>query len=176
MNYSILYKSVTPIQLVGYMDFDWVRYKADRLSTFGFVFSLGNGAISWSSKMQPIVAFFSTEAKSRGAVVAPYETVWIKRILKDLDVSINDPIFLYYDNLTSIHLAWTKHIEVHYHFIRECVLARDIYLQHINTNLQTTDIFTKALGTDKLRQFSTNLGLSTYDLPSLRGSDSQLYS
>ena len=172
MNYSILYKSVTPIQLVGYMDFDWVRYKADRLSTFGFVFSLGNGAISWSSKMQPIVAFFSTEAKSRGAVVAPYETVWIKRILKDLDVSINDPIFLYYDNLTSIHLAWTKHIEVHYHFIRERVVAGDVDFQYINANFQATNIFTKALGNDKLRQFSIELGLLTYNLSSLR-SDSR---
>ena len=55
--------------------------------------------------------------------------------------------------MNSIHLArnlvfhaWTKHIEVHYHFIREHVLVGDVYLQHIRTNLQTTDIITKALG------------------------------
>ena len=64
----------------------------------------------------------------------------------------------------------TKHIEVHYHFIRERILAGDVDLQHINTNLQTTDIFTKALGADKLWQFMTNLGLTIPDLPSLRGS------
>ena len=50
----------------------------------------------------------------------------------------------------SIHLARTNHIEVHYHFIRERVLAGDVDLQHINNNLQRANIFTKALGSDKL--------------------------
>ena len=66
--------------------------------------------------------------------------------------------------------AWTKHIEVHYHFIRERVLVGDVDLQHISTDLQTADIFTKALGSDKLGQFMTDLGLTIPDLPSLRGS------
>ena len=66
--------------------------------------------------------------------------------------------------------ARTKHIEVHYHIIWECVLARDVDLQHISMNLQTIDIFTKALGVDKFRQFLSELGLSTSKLPSLGGS------
>ena len=79
--------------------------------------------------------------------------------------------------MSNIHLARnplsharTKHIEVHYHFIRERVQAGDVDLQHISTNLQTTDIFTKALGADKLRQFMSNLGITIPHLPSLRGS------
>ena len=66
--------------------------------------------------------------------------------------------------------ARTKHIEVHYHFIREHVLASDVDLQHISINLQTTDIFTKTLGADKLWKFMTDIGLTIPDLPSLRGS------
>ena len=177
MDYGILYKSATPIRLEGYTDADWAGYKADRRSTSGFVFSLGSGAISWSSKKQPTVALSSTEAEYRGAAVAACEAVWLKRILKDLGVPIKDPTPLYCDNLSSIHLARnpvfharTKHIEVHYHFIRERVQAGDVNLLHINTNLQTADIFTKALGADKLRQFMSYLGLVIPDLPSLRGS------
>ena len=89
--------------------------------------------------------------------MAACEAVWLKRILKDLGVPITDPIFLYYDNTRSIHLAQnsvfhalTKHIEMHYHFIREHVLTRDLDLQHISTILQTTNIFTKVVGADKL--------------------------
>ena len=92
-----------------------------------------------------------------GAAVAACEAVWLKRILKDLGIPIKDLTSLYYDNMSSTYLARnpvlhtrTKHIEVHYHFIREHVLARDVDLQHISMNLQTTDIFTKALGADKL--------------------------
>ena len=86
-----------------------------------------------------------------GAAVAACEAIWLKRILTDLGVSIKDLILLYCDNMSSIHLArnpvfltWTKHIDVHYHFLRERVLAGDV-------DLQTIGIFTKALGADKLR-------------------------
>ena len=66
--------------------------------------------------------------------------------------------------------ARTKHIEVHYYFIRERIQAGEIDLQHTNTHLQVADIFTKALGVDKLGQFASDLGLTTSTLPNLRGS------
>ena len=160
MDYDILYKSATPIRLEGYTDANWVGYKEDRGSTSGFFFSPDNGDISWKRKKQLIVALSSIEVEYRGMVVTSYEVVWLKRILKDLGIPIKDLILLYCDNMSSIHLARnpifyarTKHIEVHYHFIRELVLDGAVNLQHINTNLQTFDIFTKALGVDKLQQF-----------------------
>ena len=81
----------------------------------------------------------------RGAIqalnIAAYEAVRLKRILKDLGVPIMDLILLYCDNMSNIHLARnsifqarTKHIELHYHFIREHVLAGDVSLQDISTN------------------------------------------
>ena len=91
--------------------------------------------------------------------MAASEVVWLKRILKDLGIPIEDLTLLYYENMSSIYLprnpvfhARTKHIEVHYHFIRERVLASDVDLKHISTNLQKANIFTKALGADKLWQ------------------------
>ena len=63
----------------------------------------------------------------------------------------------------------TKHIEVHYHFNWERIQAGDVDLQHINTNLQVVDIFTKAFEVDNLRQFITDLGLTLFAFPSLRG-------
>ena len=91
-------------------------------------------------------------------VVVEYEVVWLKQILKDLGVSINELVLIYYDNFSRIHLARkplfhdrTTDIEVHYHIIRERVIAGDVDLQHISTNLQTVDIFTKSLGIDKFR-------------------------
>ena len=124
MDYGILYKSATPIQLKGYTYADWAGYEADQRSTSSFVFSLGNGAISCSSEKQPPVALSSTKAEYGVAAVAACEAEWLKRILKDLGVPIKDPILFYCDNMSNIHLALnlmfhanTKHIEVHYHFI-----------------------------------------------------------
>ncbi len=70
------------------------------------------------------------------------------------------PVVIYYDNINSILLAnnpiyhaRTKHIEVHYHFIREKVLAKEINFIHVSTEDEVANIFTKALGTYKLKKF-----------------------
>ena len=124
MDFNILYKSRTSIQLEGYTDVDRAGYKVDKRSTSGFVFTLGSGAIAWSNKMQPIVALLSIEAEYKGATIFACDAVWLKRIMKDLGIPIKGLIRLYYDNISSIHLvrnpvfhAQTKHIKVHYHFI-----------------------------------------------------------
>ncbi len=85
------------------------------------------------------------------------------------------PVVIYCDNINSILLvnnpvyhARRKHIEVHYHFIREKVLAKKIDLIHVSTEDQVADIFTKALGTNKLKKFRKMLGVLEVDL-SLRG-------
>jgi hypothetical protein len=58
---------------------------------------------------------------------------------------------------------------VHYHFIREKVLAKEIDFIHVSTENQVANIFTKALGKDKLRKFRKMFGVLEVDL-SLRGS------
>ena len=76
----------------------------------------------------------------------------------DLQVQVQRPVVIYCDNLSSIQLARnpvfharTKQIEVHYHFIRERVLDGNIDLTYVRTDEQIADIFTKALGAEKLR-------------------------
>ena len=70
------------------------------------------------------------EAEYRGATVAACEAICLKRVLKDLGIPIKDLICLYCDNMSNIYLTRnlvfhvrTKHIQVHFHFIREHVQA-----------------------------------------------------
>jgi hypothetical protein len=58
---------------------------------------------------------------------------------------------------------------VHYHFIREKVLAKEIDLIHGSTKDQVANFFTMALGIDKLKKFRQMFGTLEVDL-SLRGS------
>jgi hypothetical protein len=85
-------------------------------------------------------------------------------------------VVIYCDNISSILLAnnpiyhvKTKHIKVHYHFIKEKVVAKEIDLIHVSTEDQVADIFTKALGIDKLKKFRQMFGVLEVDL-NLRGS------
>ena len=157
------------LQVHRYTDADW-------RSTSGFMFSLGSAAISWSSKKQPTVALSSTEAEYRGAAMAACEVAWLRKLLADMGQSVHAAVVIHCDNISSIMLAnnpvyhaRTKHIEVHYHFVREKVLAGEIDLVYVSTEEQVADIFTKALGTEKLRRFRSFLGVLEMDL-SLRGS------
>jgi hypothetical protein len=69
-------------------------------------------------------------------------------------------VVIYRDNISNILLVnnpvyyvRTKHIDVHYHFIREKILAREINFTHVSIGDQVANIFTKALDTNKLRKF-----------------------
>ena len=108
--------------------------------------------------------------------MAACKVAWLHKLLYDMHQSTDGPVVIYCDNMSSIHLAnnpvyhaRTKHIEVHYHFVREKVLAREIDLVYVSTEEQVADIFTKALGTEKLRRFRSLLVVLEMDL-SLRGS------
>lgn len=49
--------------LCAFSDDNWAEELTDRKSTTGFVYKLGRGAVSWSSKKQNSVALSSTEAE-----------------------------------------------------------------------------------------------------------------
>ncbi|MCO5563970.1 hypothetical protein L7F22_017623 [Adiantum nelumboides] len=140
------------------------------------MFSLGSAAITWSSKKQPTIALSSTEAEYRGAAMAACEVAWLELLLGDLGIRVQRPVVIHCDNLRSIQFAQnlvfhakTKHIEMHYDFIRERVLDGSINLTFVRRDEQVADIFTKALGAEKLRRFQAMLGVRELAL-SLRGS------
>ncbi|XP_038904408.1 secreted RxLR effector protein 161-like [Benincasa hispida] len=60
---GILYQKGEKLNLVGFSDSDYVGDLNDRKSTPGYIFMLGSGAISWSSKKQPIITLSTTEAE-----------------------------------------------------------------------------------------------------------------
>jgi hypothetical protein len=124
------------------------------------MFSFGSGVISWSSRKQPTLALSSTEVEYRGATIVACELIWLQKLLLDLGQLVDVLVVIYCDNISSILLTnnliydvKTKHIEVHYHFIKEKVLAKEIDLIHVTTKDQVADIFIKALSTDKLMKF-----------------------
>ena len=70
-------------------------------------------AIAWSSKKQPIVVLSSTEAEHKGATTATCDVIWLKSLVKDLQVEAVDPTPSYFENLNNIQLA--KNLAFHSH-------------------------------------------------------------
>ena len=55
-----------------------------------------------------------------------------------------------------------KHINVKYHYIRECIEDGHIEVVQVDTNDNIADIFTKPLGKVKFIGFRDQLGLEFY--------------
>jgi hypothetical protein len=59
----------------------------------------------------------------------------------------------------------SKHIEIHYHYIRDMVQRGALKLQYISTNEQVVDVLTKPLSRVKFEYFRDKLGIVQKDLP-----------
>ena len=97
---GLLYHTGVANRLVGYPDVDWAENIGDRRSTSAF--SLGSATITWNSKQQPTVAMSNTEVEYRGAAVTTCEAIWMKSLLKNVQVEVSDTTTIYYDNLSNI--------------------------------------------------------------------------
>ena len=101
------------------------------------------------------------------AAEATKEILWLRKILEDSQLKQVQTIPLMIDNTFAMKLAKnpkfhdrTKHINTKYHLIRHHVEAKTIHLCDCSTNEQIANIFTKALGREKLERFRMMLGLT----------------
>ncbi|XP_028077925.1 uncharacterized protein LOC114279843 [Camellia sinensis] len=140
-----------PLELHAFSDSDWAGSVHDRRSTTGYCVFLGPNLISWSAKKQPTVSRSSTEAEYRALAQAAAELSWLQMVLTDLHIAHPCPL-LWCDNLSAISLSSnpvfhsrSKHIAVDYHYIRERVASKQIFVKHVASSDQLADLFTKAL-------------------------------
>lgn len=152
--------------LTGYSDSDHAGHIEDRKSTGGMVFYLNESLITWVSQKQRCVALSSCEAEFMAATAAACQAIWLRKVLKQITGEQIDPVVIYIDNKSAIDLAKnptfhgrSKHIDIRYHFIRECVDRGDIIVKHVNGEKQRADPLTKALFAVKFDRMRKLLGI-----------------
>jgi hypothetical protein len=155
------------LKLDAYCDADYAGDLDSRRSTTGYVFILGGGAISWSSRLQPTVAASTTEAEYMAAAYAIKEALWLRTLLSEIGLKY-ETITIYADNQSAIKLLKnpvfsmrSKHIDVIYHFARERVSKKEIAFKYIPTTKMVADILTKPLATTKFEFCRTAMGISS---------------
>lgn len=153
--------------LVAYADSDWAG-DTDRKSTSGFMFEVFDADVCWVTRKQTIIAASSTEAEYVSLATASAELIWIKNILMDLCIDINDPIIIYEDNQScSYSLSkWDqkrlKHIDVKYHFVKDLHQKHIIDVVYIPFQQQKADILTKGLPAERYAKLRQTLGVMSY--------------
>ena len=151
--------------LVGYMDVD-SSMDEDHKVISGYTVLIDGGAMSWSLKKQEIVSLSTTESEYVTATHATKEALWLRSLIAEVFSPVDGVITLFSDNQSTIVLAkdhqyhaCTKHIDVHFHFIRWVIDNSKLCLIFCPTNDMVADSLMKALLSLKVKHFTAELGL-----------------
>nr|GEV74456.1 copia protein [Tanacetum cinerariifolium] len=139
------------IEIVVYADSDHAGDYVDRKSISGICTFVGCCLTSWFSKKQTALAISTKEAKYVSAGKACQQALWMKQVLIDYDVRLDD-VLIMCDNKDAIDLSKnpvqhsrTKHIEVRHHFLRDNVKKGHISIEKVSSVDNIVDILTKPL-------------------------------
>ena len=148
---------------VFYSDSDFAGDVTTRRSVSGYILMLGNGPVCWQSRQQKSISTSTAEAEYVALFELSKHTIWVTKFLSELLVANEligkNGMLAYTDNQSAIAIAKgtnspkTKHIDIAYHFVRQCVKDKLIDLEYIPTNEMLADILTKPLSQSKTKHY-----------------------
>ncbi len=164
IDYGIQYShSNSGTKAIGYADADWAEEK-DRKSISGNVFIMSGGAVAWSTKKQGSIALSTLEAEYISLSHTTCHVIWHQMLVRELGFEPDCPFNLNNDNRGAIALThdpqfhgWSKHIDIRHHFLQELIERGNLKIQHIRSEDNIADIFTKPLAETLFRKFTSHI-------------------
>nr|GEV00786.1 Gag-Pol polyprotein [Tanacetum cinerariifolium] len=171
---GLWYLKDSSIALIAFADADHAGCQDTHRSTSGSVQFLRERLISWSSKRKKSAVISSMEAEYIALSRCCAQILWMRSQLSDYGLGFNK-IPMYCDNKSAIALcsnnvqhSRSKHIDIRYHFIKGQVENGVIELYFVNTECQLADLFTKALGRDRIELLINKLGKRSFTPETLK--------
>ena len=147
------FPSINHSEITCFVDAAYANDLRQRRSTTGYAISLAGGAIMYRSKTQSVTALSSTEAEFFAAVSAAKSVLFLRSILKELNLPMTSPTPIYEDNEACIKVInsrhpteRTRHIDIPSFRIQDWKSREDICLHHISGVINPADANSKPLG------------------------------
>ena len=138
----------------------------ERKSTSGGTFFLGEKLVSWLSKKQDYISQSTSQEKYVVTEKNYNQSMWMKKMLRDIKIEIEELIIIYYDNSSTMSMSnnlvlhsKTTHISIQYHVLREKATKKEIILEYVTTKDWIADIFTKPLPKDTFKYLRGMVGV-----------------
>ena len=171
-NHMLTYKRSDHLKVIGYSDSDFAGCVDTRKSTFGYLFQLAEGAISWKSAKQSVIAASTMEAEFVACFEATIHGLWLRNFISELRIvdSIARPLKIYCDNSAAVFFSkndkyskGAKHMEIKYFAVKEEVQKQRVSIEHISTNLMIADPLTKGLSPKTFNEHVESMGILRCD-------------
>ena len=139
----------------------------DRKSSQAYVMVLFGGVVGWRANKQNTVTTSTTEAELLSLSQGAKEGQFVKRLLDELSVSLDDQR-IHCDNRQSIRLVTEeiarlqtklRHVDIHNHWLRQEVRDGRITVEHISTKKMIANGLTKALSKSEFNDFIRQVNL-----------------
>ena len=119
----------------------------------------GGAVVSYGSKRQASISLSSTEAEIMAASQGAAEVLYIRGLLLEMGVDIDEPTTVYVDNSGAVELSKDlkscnrlRHIERRYLWVRELVHQGQIVIKYCPTDENVADSRTEYVGSEILRK------------------------
>jgi hypothetical protein len=167
-DYMLMYRRSNELEVIGYSDSDFAGCIDTRKSTFGYLFMLAQGTISWKSAKQTIVASSTMEAEFVACFEATVHALWLRNFISGLAVvdTISKPLQIYCDNSAAVFFSkndkyskGAKHMELKYLVVKDEIQKQRVSIIHIRTELMIADPLTKGLQPRQFKEHVQRMGL-----------------
>ena len=165
-SHALTLSGTNPLSLSSYSNSNYTNCMDTSWSVGGYCFTLGSSMISWSSQKQKTVVDSSCYPEYIALHNASHKVIFLRQLLKGLQLLPNGPMQLLCDNdatsrLTEDHVwhSHTKHIQVRYHYTHELVLAGECSVLCVGSKDNIANILTKPLAHSDFQQLCHYLGV-----------------
>ena len=164
---AIQYGAIRDITPIGYTDSDFAGCKTTARSTYGYVFLISGGPISWKSKRASTVTYSTLKAKYTALIEGNRKALQLRGLFSEIQRPLQGPTPLKSDNQGAIetahnakHHSRTKHTLLKFQGVRESVAEGNITVSFVPTEDMVADGLTKALPAPKFERFLQLLNYS----------------
>ena len=162
------FRRTNTLEVVDFSDSDYAGCVDDKKSTFGYIFIMAKGVVSWKRVKQTLTASSTIEAEYVACYEVICHAIWLQNFISTLGAihSISRPLKMFCDNSTTVSFfrnirstSRSKHIDVKFYFAKEKVAKSLISVEQAPTTSMLADPLTKGLPICMFQEHITRIGL-----------------